>query len=333
MIFKSSHTYWIGIMGFLLVSNLAVLILHLIMGNRGIPLLDVLQTLTGGGSGEYRFTLIDLRLPRALAGFMVGCGLALSGTILQAVTGNPLASPGVMGLNAGAGAAAVAFIVLLPSSPAAALPFAAFTGALLAAGLIYALSWRRGSSPVRMLLVGIGISAMAGAVITYLLTIGQIFRVSQASTWMAGSLYGRSWEHVWLLLPWLLILSSFIWLRAKSLDVIQLGDTTAIGLGLPLEPTRALLMLISVGLAGSAVSIAGTIAFVGLMGPHLARRLVGNSSKRLLPAAALMGGLLMLIADLIGRTAFSPYEIPVGLITALIGAPFMLYMLLRRKPL
>ncbi|WP_159884206.1 FecCD family ABC transporter permease [Paenibacillus puerhi] len=317
----------------LAAANLTVIVFNLVMGEREIPVIDAVTTALGLGSGEYRFTVMNLRLPRVVAGFLVGSGLAASGVILQAVTGNPLASPGVIGLNAGAAAAAVAVIVLVPSFPAAGLPFAAFAGALLAAVLIYVCSWRRGSSPSRMLVVGIGISAMAGALITYLMTIGGIFRVTQAAIWMAGSLYGRSWEQVGPLLPWILVLVPLVLFMAASLDAIQLGEAAAVGLGVPLERTRGALVLISVGLAGAAVSVAGTVSFVGLMAPHLARLLVGNRSVRLLPAAALMGGFLVLLADLIGRTAFPPYEIPVGLVTALIGAPFMIYLLLRRKPI
>ncbi|MEC0127431.1 FecCD family ABC transporter permease [Paenibacillus pabuli] len=164
----------------------------------------VLRSLMGRGDQEYHFTIHQLRLPRVMTGFLVGCGLALVGTILQVITRNPLASSGVIGLNSGAAATVVAFI-----------------GAFHAATVIYGLSWRKGeaSSTVRMLLIGVGISAMAGTLITYLLTVGKIFRVSQASVWMAGSLYGRTWEHFWPLLPWLLILFLLlIWMSSRPPD-------------------------------------------------------------------------------------------------------------------
>ncbi|MGC5771707.1 iron chelate uptake ABC transporter family permease subunit [Paenibacillus pabuli] len=168
----------------------------------------VLRSLMGRGDQEYHFTIHQLRLPRVMTGFLVGCGLALVGTILQVITRNPLASSGVIGLNSGAAATVVAVMVLVPSFPMRYLPWIAFIGAFHAATVIYGLSWRKGeaSSRVRMLLIGVGISAMAGALITYLLTVGKIFRVSETSVWMAGSLYGRTWEHFWPLLPWLLIL-------------------------------------------------------------------------------------------------------------------------------
>jgi len=247
------------------------------------------------------------------------------------ITRNPLASPGVIGLNAGAAASVVAVLVWVPSFSMSHLPWVAFGGALVTALAIYRLSWKKGSSTERMLLVGIGISAMAGALITYLLTVGKIFRVSQASIWMAGSLYGRTWEHFWPLLPWIVLLFVLLMLFTRQLDVMQLSDESAIGIGIQLERTRFLLILLSVGLAGAAVSMAGTIAFVGLMAPHMAAHLVGVQSKKRLPTAALLGGLIVMLADLIGRIVFSPYEIPVGLVTALIGAPYMVTLLIRRR--
>ncbi|WP_141500091.1 FecCD family ABC transporter permease [Paenibacillus luteus] len=327
---RSNHR-WLLVIGLLLLSNVILFLSNITLGERTIPAMEAIQTAFGLGSSEYSFTIQKLRMPRVLVGFLVGCSLALSGTILQGVTRNPLASPGVIGLNAGAAAAVVAVIVLLPSIPSSKLPFVAFGGALLAAVFIYIFSWRRGSSPTRMLLVGIGISAMAGAVVTYLLTLGGIFKVTQASIWMAGSLYSRSWEHFWPLLPWLLILFPISLYYARQLDLIQLGDEMAKALGLRLELSRLLLILVSVGLAGSAVSMAGTIAFVGLMAPHMARHLVGNRNRKLLPTAALMGGAIVMLADLLGRMLFKPYEIPVGIITALVGAPYMIYVLYRKK--
>nr|WP_312894626.1 iron ABC transporter permease [Paenibacillus eucommiae] len=308
-----------------------MLVLSIVMGERTIPLLAAIGTVLGIGGDEYMFTVYKLRLPRALTGFLAGCGLAMSGTILQVITRNPLASPGVIGLNSGAAAAVVAAIVLVPSMPMSRLPLVAFGGALLVATFIYGLSWRKGSSMLRMLLIGIGISAMAGALITYLMTIGNIFRVSQAFVWMAGSLYGRTWDHFWPLLPWIVVLFPLLYLLARQLDLFQFGDESAMGLGIRLETMRLVFIAISVGLAGSAVSMAGTIAFVGLMAPHMAMHLVGSQSRKRIPVAALLGGFIVMLADLLGRMLFSPFEIPVGLITALIGAPYMIYLLIRRR--
>lgn len=317
----------------LMLINLGAIILYLMLGERSIPPGEVLGSLLGSGGEEYRFTIHELRLPRVLTGLLVGCGLALAGAILQTITGNPLASPGVIGLNSGAAAAVVAVMVLAPAFPMRMMPWVAFGGAFLAAAVIYSLSWRKGEagSTVRMLLIGIGISAMASALITYLLTVGKIFRVSQASVWMAGSLYGRTWDHFWPLLPWQLILLLFVLLMARRLDLFLLDTQSATGLGIRVELNRFVFILLSVGLAGSAVAMAGTISFVGLMAPHMARHLAGTRSIVRLPVAALLGSLIVVLADLVGRLAFAPYEIPAGLITALIGVPYMIYLLLRRR--
>ncbi|WP_289136824.1 iron ABC transporter permease [uncultured Brevibacillus sp.] len=326
-----STNRWRIIMAILLLANICLFFVNLLIGERNIPFDKAFQILLGLANTGYEFTMLKLRLPRALVAALVGSGLALSGVILQAITRNPLASPSILGLNAGAAAAVVAILVLIPAVPSSLLPPVAFGGALVVAFLIYALSWRKGSSPIRLMLVGIGISAMANAVIAYLLTVSDIVRVTQAAIWMAGSLYGRGWEHFWPLLPWFMVLFPVAYFLARHLDLFQLGDPLAIGLGIHLERTRGLLILISVAIAGASVSAAGTIGFVGLMAPHMSRHLVGNTSARLLPVAALTGSLLVLSADAVGKILFPPYEIPVGIITAIIGAPYLFYLLVRQR--
>ncbi len=314
----------------LLLLNVLIFLCSVALGNRDIPFLDAWATALGWGNDTYAFTIRQLRLPRIWTGFLAGCGLALSGAVLQVVTRNPLASPGVIGINSGAAAAVVSVLVLVPSFPIRQLPVVAFVGALAAVAVIYGLAWRKGGTMERMLLAGVAISAMAGAWITYLLTVGQVFRISQAYIWMAGSLYARTWDHVWSLLPWMAVLFPVVLLYARRLDLLQLNDVSASGLGIKLDSTRMVLILISAGLAGAAVSMAGTIAFVGLMAPHMATRLAGSRNLKRLPAAALLGGALVMLSDLAGRMLFPPFELPVGLITALIGAPYMLHLLLRR---
>jgi iron complex transport system permease protein len=315
----------------LLAANLAVFAITVSTGEFVVPLIDVWKTIFGIGGTEYDFVVNKLRFPRALVAFLAGGSLALSGAILQGITRNPLTSPGIIGINAGAGLMAVTVIIALPAVPIAVLPFVAFGGALLAAALAYVLAWRRGLSPMRLLLVGVGISAAGNAYITFLLTTRQINNVKQALLWMTGSAYGRGWEHFWPLLPWLVLLFPAALMLGRKLDVLQLGDALAIGLGARVERIRFLLLLISVSLAASAVAMAGTIGFVGLMGPHIARQLVGGSSRMLLTASMLVGGLLVLLADLIGRVLFPPIEIPCGIITAAVGAPYLVYLLYRNR--
>ena len=309
----------------------AVTVLAIGLGEYPIPPLEVVRTLLGKGSEEQGFIITTLRLPRALVAILVGVGLALSGAVLQGFTRNPLASPDVIGVSAGASLVAVATLILLPRVSVNVLPVAAFGGALATVALTSLLAWGRGSGPLRLILVGIGVAAVAQALTTLIITFGQIYRVSQAVTWMTGSVYGRGWEEVWAVLPWLTVGTPLTLLLARHLDVLQYGDDLARGLGASVASRRRLLLVISAALAGSAVAVAGPVAFVGLMAPHLARRLVGPAHAGLLPAAALVGALIVALADLLGRALFAPIEVPCGVITAAVGAPYFLYLLYRRR--
>jgi iron complex transport system permease protein len=302
-------------------------------GEYPIPPVDVVKTLMGFQSGDenYSFIVNVLRLPRALVAVLVGAALAVSGAILQGLTRNDLAAPDIVGVNAGAGLVAVSMIVLFPSTPAAYLPPAAFAGAFVVAVLLYVLAWRGSSSPMRLILIGVGISAVATALTTVMITYGDIYQVSQALVWLTGSVYGRTWEQIWPLLPWLLVFMPLAILRARHLNTLNLGDEVARGLGARVELERGLLLLASVALAASAVATAGTIGFVGLMSPHIARRLVGPAHGGLLPVAAMTGGAIVVLADLLGRTMFAPTEIPCGIVTSAVGAPFFLYLLYRSR--
>lgn len=308
---------------------LAGLSLSLVMGEHHVALPDVLRVLLGldTGSSNQAFIVEVLRLPRALVAIAVGAALAVAGVVLQGVTRNPLAAPSILGITQGASLAAVTTIVMLPALPAQYLPAAAFTGALVMATLIYVLAWRGGSTPGRLILVGVGLAAIGSALTTAMITFGDIYDVGRALIWMAGSVYARTWTDLKSLLPWLLLFTPIIMLHARTLNVLSLGDSTAQSLGSRVELERGVLLLASVAIAGASVAVAGTIAFVGLMAPHLARRLVGPKHETLLPAAALTGGTLVLFADLIGRIAFSPVEVPCGIITAILGAPYFLYLL------
>ena len=301
-------------------------------GEYPISPLDVLKTVLGFETGgRYDFIVNTLRLPRALIAFLVGVGLAFAGAILQGLTRNPLAAPDIVGVNAGAGLAAVTLIVALPSVPTALIPPAAFAGALLVATLLYLLAWRGNSSPIRLILIGIGLGAMATASMTLMITFGEIFQVSRALIWLTGSVYARGWEHLWPLLPWLAVFVPVALLHSRHLNALNLGDEVARGLGARVEFERGILLLSSVALAASAVATAGTVGFVGLMAPHIARQLVGPSHGSLLPVAAMTGGMLVVLADLLGRVLFAPTEIPCGIITAAVGAPYFLYLLYRSR--
>jgi len=311
---------------------LVSLVFNVSQGEFPVPPLEVVKTMLGlPANPDYAFVINTLRLPRALVALLVGMGLAIAGTILQGLTRNPLAAPEIIGINAGASLVAVALIVLLPGVSVGWLPLAAFGGGLVAAIAIYLLAWDRGSSPVRLILVGIGLTAFTGSLTSLMITFGEINAVSQALVWLTGSVYGRSWEHLWPLLPWLVIFMPLSLVLARDLDTLNLGDNLAQGLGSRVEWTRSLLLLCTVALAGSSVATAGTIGFVGLMAPHLARQLVGPSHAGLIPVAALTGACIVELADLAGRLLFAPIELPCGVITAVIGAPYFLWLLYRNR--
>ncbi len=321
----------------LVLASLAViallsLVFNVSQGEYPVPPLEVVKTILGfSASPDYAFVVNTLRLPRALVALLVGMGLATAGTILQGITRNPLAAPEIIGINAGASLVAVALIVLLPGVAVGWLPIAAFLGGLGAAIAIYLLAWNGGSSPIRLILIGIGLTSLTGAFTSLMITFGNIYDVSQALVWLTGSVYGRSWEHLWPLLPWLAVFLPLTLVLARDLDTLNLGDNLAQGLGSRVEWTRSLLLLCTVALAGASVATAGTIGFVGLMAPHLARNLVGPSHAGLIPAAALTGACIVELADIVGRLAFAPIELPCGVITAVIGAPYFLWLLYRDR--
>ncbi|MBE7385467.1 MAG: iron ABC transporter permease [Leptolyngbya sp. SIO1E4] len=322
-----------GVMLGLFFVTLAAMVWSIGQGEYPVPPLDVIRTILGlpTDNPDYGFIVNTLRLPRTLVAWGVGIALAIAGTLTQGITRNPLAAPGIIGVNAGASLAAVSLIVVFPAVPIAALPVAAFTGALTVAVLIYLLAWKGGSSPVRLILVGVGFSLIAGALTNLMVTFGNINDVSQALVWLAGSVYGRSWSQLLAFIPWLFGFGLLSLLLSRELNALQMGDDVARSLGSRLEWQRGWLLLSSVALAGAAVATAGSINFVGLMAPHIARQLVGPSHEGMLPVAALTGGMVVVVADLIGRLLFAPIELPCGIVTAIVGAPYFLYLLIRTR--
>ncbi|MEM8641044.1 MAG: iron ABC transporter permease [Cyanobacteria bacterium P01_G01_bin.54] len=311
---------------------LASLVINVSQGEYPVPPLDVVKTILGlPANPDYAFVINTLRLPRALVALLVGMGLAIAGTISQGLTRNPLAAPSIIGVNSGASLAAVVFLVLLPDLPIGWLPVTAFVGGFGAAIALYLLSWQGGSSPVRLILVGIGLTALTGACTSLMVTFGNINDVSQALLWLAGSVYGRSWQHLWPLLPWFGIFIPLSLILARDLDTLNLGDNLAQSLGNRVEWTRSWLLLCVVALSAASVATAGMIGFVGLMSPHLARQLVGPSHAGLIPVTGLVGACMVELADLTGRLLFAPIELPCGLVTAVIGAPYFLWLLYRNR--
>ncbi|MFN6484879.1 MULTISPECIES: iron ABC transporter permease [unclassified Nostoc] len=313
----------------LTILTLAAMVINTSMGEYPTPLLVVIKTVLGidTGNPDYAFVINTLRLPRILTACFVGIALAISGTIMQSLTRNSLADPAIIGINSGASFVAVSVIVLLPNLPIGILPLSAFVGALAASLLIYLLAWDRGIHPVRLILIGVGISAVASAFTSLIVTFGQIDDVNEALVWLAGSVYGRTWKQVFAFLPWLVIFVPLALIKAPELNTLNLGDDIAKGLGSKVEWQRSFLLLISAALSGAAVATAGTIAFVGLIAPHIARQLVGGNHQGLIPVAGMTGAMMVVLSDFIGRIIFAPIEIPCGLVTAIIGAPYFIYLL------
>jgi iron complex transport system permease protein len=316
---------------FMLALAVVILVLSVSYGEYDISPFQVVRTIFGQETNaDFQLVVWQFRLPRILVAFFVGAALALSGAILQGITRNPLADPGILGVVSGASLAAVAAIIWL-RLPASTLPLVTFFGGAGTAALIYLLAWKDGSQSIRMILIGIGLAAIATALTNILLVFGEIYQVQQAYIWLAGSVYGRDWGHVSTMTVGLIALVPLTFLQARHLNALNLGDDTAKALGAHVEAKRGLLLLLSVLLASLAVSVAGTVGFVGLVAPHIARRLVGPAHEGLLAISAMIGGLLLMLADLLGRAVIAPSELPVGIMTALIGAPYFMFLLYRHR--
>ncbi|RKN84551.1 FecCD family ABC transporter permease [Paenibacillus ginsengarvi] len=298
--------------------------------------IEVIQTFFGMGTSKQSLILYQFRLPRIVISVLVGAALAVSGCILQGISRNALADPGILGINAGAGLMVMLFISFFPTTAAApvyALPLLALLGAGLTAMLIYSLANKRheGIQPTRLVLSGIAVAAGISAAMIVLTLRLDPNKYQFMATWLAGSIWGANWKFVLALLPWVVVLIPYACYKANVLNALNLGDQTATGLGASVGKDRFLLLAVAVGLAGPAVAVSGGIGFVGLIGPHLARRLVGTKHQLLLPASALTGSFLLIIADTIGRSVLQPSEIPTGIVVAVIGAPYFLYLLARSK--
>ncbi|OME77417.1 iron ABC transporter permease [Paenibacillus sp. FSL A5-0031] len=307
------------------------LIFSIGIGSLHVSILDVIKAMLGMGEQKYQFILFELRLPRITAAILVGAAMAISGAILQALVRNPLASPDLMGTTSGATAAVVACITIMNGQISVAwLPLAGLVGGCVASALTYLLAWKNGSSPFRMAMIGVSISSAFAALTVYFTIAGPIYLVAQALGWMAGTVYGTSWNHVIVLAPWVIICGLIAFFQSRTLNILEVGDQIATGVGVRVEKKRFLFIALSVILASAAVGIAGGISFIGLMAPHLARKIVGNNNNVVLVASALIGALLLLLADLIGRTVFVPKDIPAGIFTAVLGAPFFVYLMYKQ---
>lgn len=315
---------------------LGLFFLHLQAGFHYFTKEHLLAILFFGGTPEERLTVFDFRMVRSILAVLIGMGLAVSGAVFQTISKNELASPSLLGVNAGAALAVM--LLIYGSSSATGLgiwqqPLAAVVGGALAAAFVFFLSHRRGrmTSTYNLVLNGIAVTAGLHALQILLLVSLDPTRFQQINTWLIGSIFGNSWTHVDIL--FFIVLAGLLFLLAnhETLDLLALREETALGLGLRVNRTRFVLLMAAVVLASSCVAVGGSIGFVGLICPHIARRLVGVAHCRYLPVTALLGGILLVAADYTARVIIAPDEMLVGLVVSLIGAPYFLYILLRSK--
>ena len=291
----------------------AVFLISLNTGEIRISPMDTFKTFFGLGSEMDELVLFEFRLPRMV-----------------------IADPVILGVNAGASFAVVLFIFAIQGSMSNlgdftifVLPLFAFAGAAFAAFLIYVLAWKKGITPVRLILTGIGINAAFSAAIVVIQLKMSPNDFNQAIVWLSGSIWGSSWTYVLSVVPWMLIFLVLAMVRARYLNIMNLGDQISYGLGISVHKERSFLMLIAVALAGASVAVAGSISFLGLAAPHLARKLVGPKHQGMIPASAMIGALLLLLADTLGRVILAPSEVPVGLVVSALGAPYFIYLLMK----
>ncbi|SFA53180.1 iron complex transport system permease protein [Parageobacillus thermantarcticus] len=317
----------------LLVLIMATMVMGMGTGYSSLSYDRLIPVLFGHGTFKEEFVLFSIRLPRIVITLLAGMALALSGAILQGITRNDLADPGILGINSGAGVGVAVFFLFFPvqsDSFAYLIPLIAFISALFTACFIYLLSYNRnaGLQPVRLVLLGVGCSmALSGAMIV-LISSAERTKVDFIAKWLAGNIWGDDWPFILAILPWLIVLIPFTLYKANRLNILELSEPVAIGVGLEIQKERILLIITAVALAASSVSVTGGISFIGLMAPHIAKALIGPRNQLFIPIAILIGGWLLLFADTIGRNIAG--GIPAGIMVSLIGAPYFIYLLLRK---
>jgi len=288
---------------------------------------------------EFDLVIYEFRLPRIIIALLVGAGLGVAGAVIQGVTRNSLADPGMLGINAGSGAAIVLFMFVFQGKLAAAgwlgimtMPLFGLAGGLSAVALIYLFAQDRGVlNPQRLILVGIAVGSGFGAATLYLSLKMNAQDFEMATVWLKGSIYNANWQYITAVLPWLIILLPLIWRKSHVLDLMQLEEATTAGLGVNLKKERRMLLLCCVGLVSACVSVTGSIGFVGLIAPHIARNLVGIHYKYVIPVSGLVGTAMIVVGDLIGKTVFAPAELSVGIVISIIGVPYFIYLLFKTR--
>lgn len=296
---------------------------------------ELFRTIIGQGTQRENLILFQFRMPRIFVAVLAGMGLAVSGAILQSITKNPLSDPGILGINAGAGLMIVVYIMFFSVESTSflyILPLFALAGGIVTAAIIYVMSYIKGEGvePTRLVLIGVGLAAALYGATLVLSTRLDMEDHSFMANWMAGRIWGDDWVFVLSLAPWILILFPIVFMKANVLNTLTLHENVSIGVGVNIGKERIILIIIAVALASASVAVSGGIAFVGLMAPHISRSLVGPRHQAFLPITALLGGILLLTADSIGRVILDPSGIPAGIIVTILGAPYFMYLLARK---
>lgn len=333
----------ITVVTILLLVMLGASYLHITNGVFDMSVMDVLKTLLRiEPNPKFDLVIFEFRLPRIVIAALVGVGLGMAGVVLQGITRNGLADPGILGINAGAGAAVVIFMFFFQFRVVTVdisswlsilmMPIFGFVGGTMAAALIFSFAMKNGHLDMqRLILTGIAMNSGFGALSLFLSLKMNAQDYESAAVWMAGSIYNANWIFVISMLPWLLLLGFYVYRKSYLLDYFQLEEDSITSLGIALEKEKMKLLLASVGLVSACVSVSGSIGFIGLMAPHIAKQLVGIQHRYVMPVSALIGACLLVIADFIGKTVFAPSELAVGIVVSIIGIPYFLYLLVKSK--
>ncbi|ABS22645.1 iron ABC transporter permease [Bacillus cytotoxicus] len=338
--FRDLNKRYAMTMGITISFILGAIYISVTNGTFDISIIDVFRTIFRiNPVPEHDLVIFDFRLPRIIIAAFVGLGLGIAGAVVQGITRNGLADPGILGVNAGAGTAIVIFMFFFQGQIKSTdwvsimmMPLFGLVGGLGAAILIYMFSWRNGRlDSQRLLLTGIAIGSGFGAFSMYISLKMKATDFEMAAVWVSGSIYNSNWQYIVAMLPWLIILIPIVKRKAYLLDLFQLEETSITSLGVSVEREKSILLLSSIGLVSACVSVAGSIGFVGLMAPHIAKRLVGIQHKYVIPTCGVIGMLLVIVSDFIAKTIFTPVELPVGIVISIIGVPYFLYLLYKAK--
>ena len=320
------------ILALLVFIMVAIAVIGINSGKMSLSILEVLQVILGKGTEKQNLIIFEFRLPRIVLAVLVGIGMGASGCIMQSLLRNDMASPGTLGISSGSGLFVLIFVVMFASkgtSSAFVLPLLAFVGGMTAAGLIFILSYRRGRdiSPTGLILTGIALSSGYGALTTLLTLKLDQNQMDFMQRWGAGSLWGDDWRYLAVLAPWTLILILYVIYKSRILNTLHLGNETAAGLGVAVKPEFLGLSIAAVALASGGVALGGNFFFVGMISPHMARKIVGPNHKFLLPASCLTGAILILFADTITRSISLGTDVPTGIVITVLSTPYFLYLL------